>query len=295
MNITHYFEVVNKKFICFLLTFNYKKLIISWRVRVLSRLFLCITFRIHGCMMQKKGFSLIELVIVIAIIGVLMSIMVPALSRARKMVHVTTCASRMKNVAVATFMYAESNDDDLPPFKANSDFDTNILSLNNDTSLFADLDSENKWRNLGYLWEDGILDNGEVFYCSSPLASSRYKDYAIPEFPSGVVDQDLRAVNIVRSTFDYNPETRPYDSSFPGGLRRRYFVQQEMNSGTILLSDLISEKELSHERGWNITCGDMSVNYVINNKIRAYVQMGISNRDYSRRMALIKMLVDEIQ
>ncbi len=55
----------------------------------------------------RKAFTLIELLVVISIIAVLMSIMMPALSRARDQAKTVICGTRLHNVALSFSVYAE--------------------------------------------------------------------------------------------------------------------------------------------------------------------------------------------
>ncbi len=59
----------------------------------------------------EKGFTLIELLVVIAVIAILMSILMPALSRAREQGKRGICLSNLKNLTLAWIMYADDNDD----------------------------------------------------------------------------------------------------------------------------------------------------------------------------------------
>ena len=58
---------------------------------------------------QKKAFTLIELLVVISIIALLVSIMVPALARARESAKVTAVNFELYHVAMALEMYMEDN------------------------------------------------------------------------------------------------------------------------------------------------------------------------------------------
>jgi prepilin-type N-terminal cleavage/methylation domain-containing protein/prepilin-type processing-associated H-X9-DG protein len=62
---------------------------------------------------EHKGFTLIELLVVIAIIALLMSILMPALNRAREQGRRAGCLSNLKNLTLAWIMYADQNDDKL--------------------------------------------------------------------------------------------------------------------------------------------------------------------------------------
>lgn len=57
----------------------------------------------------KKAFTLIELLVVISIIALLMSIMMPALSRVRAQAQTTVCATNLKNYGTALHAYAADN------------------------------------------------------------------------------------------------------------------------------------------------------------------------------------------
>jgi len=61
------------------------------------------------------GFTLIELLVVISIIAILLSIMMPALNRARGMAKRTVCLSNMRQMGLTVQEYLMDSDDHLPP------------------------------------------------------------------------------------------------------------------------------------------------------------------------------------
>jgi len=61
-----------------------------------------------------KAFTLIELMVVVAIIAVLVAMLLPALSEARRRARWTLCAARMKNWGQAVQSYAMDNSDVMP-------------------------------------------------------------------------------------------------------------------------------------------------------------------------------------
>ena len=59
---------------------------------------------------HKKAFTLIELLVVISIIALLLSIMMPALNKARQGEN-GCCRNNLKQVGLAMMVYAENNRD----------------------------------------------------------------------------------------------------------------------------------------------------------------------------------------
>jgi prepilin-type N-terminal cleavage/methylation domain-containing protein/prepilin-type processing-associated H-X9-DG protein len=69
--------------------------------------------------LRAKGFTLIELLVVVAIIALLVSILVPALGKAREQARIVVCAANLRAIGVAWEFYLEDNGDRFPPFGQN--------------------------------------------------------------------------------------------------------------------------------------------------------------------------------
>jgi prepilin-type N-terminal cleavage/methylation domain-containing protein len=79
-----------------------------------------------GCV-RRTGFTLIELLVVISIIALLMSVLLPALSRARESAKQLVCRSNLRNIWTGVVHYSLDNEDRVPFME-----DANITDPNAD-------------------------------------------------------------------------------------------------------------------------------------------------------------------
>ncbi len=63
---------------------------------------------------NRSRFTMIELLMVIAVIAILTSIMLPGLRKAKQFAYSATCGNNLKQIAMAGLMYADEWDDCLP-------------------------------------------------------------------------------------------------------------------------------------------------------------------------------------
>ena len=94
---------------------------------------------------RQSGFSLIELLVVMSIIGLLLGLLLPVLARSREEANSLICTTNLDSIFKATYLYTTDHDEYLPNF--------------------AYLDTKKEW------WitqiADGLDRNLEIYLCPS--------------------------------------------------------------------------------------------------------------------------------
>ena len=123
---------------------------VTWRQRPGSRRFKC----------RFREFTLVELLVVIAVIAILAGMLLPALNSARAKAHAISCVSNMKQIGVAAIGYVQDNDGYWCPAAAHGPTYPN-------SSWNDDINYENNW--LALLWPS--LKSGTFPTDNAPLKS----------------------------------------------------------------------------------------------------------------------------
>jgi prepilin-type N-terminal cleavage/methylation domain-containing protein len=76
--------------------------------------------------LKRLGFTLVEMAVVIAIMGLLMAILFPGYAAVKRKSSQAACASNMKQVGMAILLFAEENDGWLPPGPSGNTINTFI-------------------------------------------------------------------------------------------------------------------------------------------------------------------------
>ncbi|MCM8524912.1 MAG: type II secretion system GspH family protein, partial [Lentisphaeraceae bacterium] len=111
---------------------------------------------------NRFKFTLLELLIVVAIIGILVSILLPSLTKAREIAKLTVCMSNQSQINKRIVLYSKKGDGAIPPYHRDG---WNIDNGHN-TRYFYYGNSWGSRRNLAHLWDrEEDVDAGPEFFC----------------------------------------------------------------------------------------------------------------------------------
>ncbi len=119
---------------------------------------------------QKNGFTLIELLVVVAIIAVLVSMLLPALSYAREQARRAVCASNLRTWGLALTMYSGENNGWMPPRIPDADEMAGSHWWDNEASAYGYLLRPcNQQRKAMVIYTGGEGGQDSVYYCPNVL------------------------------------------------------------------------------------------------------------------------------
>jgi prepilin-type N-terminal cleavage/methylation domain-containing protein/prepilin-type processing-associated H-X9-DG protein len=205
---------------------------------------------------KTGGFTLVELLTVIAIIAIIAAILFPAFTRAREQARRASCASNMKQLALGMMQYTQDFDEKMPRYSHGGGF--------NGSDGYNDAD--------GIRWGDMIfpyVKNIQIYACPSDSVHIRM-------FPAG------NYLDVDTYSYGYStPDTQiEFNSGF--GVASRSLAEIEDPSGTIMLAD-DSAVDLFPESGARIVpaaSDAVSIDF-LSGKINGMRHSGASLTDYN--------------
>ncbi|MCM8531306.1 MAG: type II secretion system GspH family protein [Lentisphaeraceae bacterium] len=196
-------------------------------------------------MIKKNGFTLIELLVVVAIIGILMSILIPSIEKSRGVAKLAVCQSNLKQLGYAYLLYSDENSQSTTPKpntmqKAWFEF---IYPYHGSERIIhcPSVDNTNSgWGSnlLGWSWGDFHGSYGLNGYTYNDLGwakSSIYKKITEPEKPSNTpLLMDMSWVDTWMNANSGNPTTVDGRS---GNLSRAYIYRHVSNKIGVSMID----------------------------------------------------------
>ena len=147
-------------------------------------------------MKRKQAFTLVELLVVIGIIALLISILLPALGKARYGARLVACSSNLHQIGLASLEYAADNKGQLPPR-----FRDGVEDLSEDAGGRADFfcylsfttnDAADPGANLGRLMASGYFGGQHFTWDNLPISANTNDPHWMPiRFDPGQYPNDF--------------------------------------------------------------------------------------------------------
>jgi prepilin-type N-terminal cleavage/methylation domain-containing protein len=199
-------------------------------------------------MRRDRAFTLIELLVVIGIIGVLIAILLPGLSRAREAARRTMCLSNLRQTHTAFMLYALDYKDQVPlGYRRAKQFNSMVYSgTARQIVLF------------GWLWKHNLIKDPHTLFCPSET-TERFR-YATPANP-WPPDVTLTSTTNIFSGYGARPQTELSDTPVTALIMPRLndFKNQAIFAD---LSNSSVRINARHVRGINVLYGNGSARWI---------------------------------
>ena len=197
---------------------------------------------------RRRAFSLMELIIVLAVTVVLTGLLLPVLSQVRENVNRVVCASNLRQMGLAFVMYDRDNSNNLPyahvlRWKDPDPRELMAASL----SERRDPETGEAWDGIGLLFSEGYCAAVDCYYCPSHRGEHTFDVYV----NAWLHPEERRSIY---TNYHYSGD-REWEE---GGDRRDLDQGIEL----ILATDgFRTLRDINHSGGMNLLRGDGSVRW----------------------------------
>jgi prepilin-type N-terminal cleavage/methylation domain-containing protein len=226
---------------------------------------------------HRRGFTLVELLVVIGIIAVLIGILLPALNRARTQAAVVNCSSNLRQIGVGIVNYCVNNRDQLPAwcYTSGDNFQPeSCYQVKNGNNEFG----------FALLYRQKFIPDPRTFYCPVGPHPAKFAYDAFPtpwldgtQWPSWNDDPGTW-----RSSYLYNPHADNFGSGFTFKKEISYLKLKDMPRVKGLAMDMPFQREYIAHRTkvptWNVLFKDGHVTAVASQFLYETMSRGASQK-----------------
>jgi prepilin-type N-terminal cleavage/methylation domain-containing protein len=212
-------------------------------------------------MRHRRGFTLVELLVVIGIIALLISILLPTLSKARESANRTACLSNMRQLGTAMQLYASENRDCVPTGYIFQKQFSYVVVWNNSNPLSPAV------QELGVLVTAGSIKDGKAYYC--PTEVDEQYSYNTPSnvwpFDKNPIDPHLTTPGLGHTRVGFNCRPTTDWLCYSGNYNPKPWVRKAQLGNRALIADLIYSRNRvisRHKTGINVLYGNWSGQWV---------------------------------
>ena len=190
---------------------------------------------------QRRAFTLIELLVVVSIIALLVSILLPALGKAREQARRVVCRTRLSQLGLAYHTYATENNGN--------------IAIQRASIPYVYQDSSTNWCGIGALHAEGYIGDYHDLDCPNrkPAMPGYLASYSIRPFRN-------------RGSGDWNWYGYEGDWDTAGPLHPLSIVKIRNPSSLSLLTDVLAfydDTYLLHKKYWNMLFVDGHVDKAV--------------------------------
>ena len=216
--------------------------------------------------MLKNSFTLLELIIVTAIMAILISILLPSLTKTKYISRSAVCASNIKQNIFAISSYALKNNQRFPSKMGGSpEFNRYFYQKKKDRYFL-----------LGQLWQEEYLASYETIFCPEVMVNYQGSIYTQSAYMiNGEFNPRQACINEGIGTARSNYITYPYNKGDWSKIFLSQLENTEMLHADAIFNKYSGEKFYNHmfegKAGWNVMRVDGSLKFVQSSSTQVFV------------------------